>query len=210
MLIKVLHQNETEFECYTPQEFEEVMGVTYLEEIAFQTPRIRKNVERRCQKIIESEALTIKQKWIAAYFNKEITLHTYPAVSIRWINEPFQYGVFADEELPSQTYIGEYTGVVRKRKLFGDKQNGYLFEYYLGEALKSKYIIDAEMCGNYTHFINHSDSSNVEPIAVIHGGVLRIIFYTKHKIAQDEQLTYDYGKDYWKTINKQKLAIDAQ
>ena len=67
------------------------------------------------------------------------------------------------------------------------------------------FVIDAEKGGNLTRFINHSDQPNLEPIGVFWKGSLHIILRSLKKIQKGEQLTYDYGADYW-SRRKDKIS----
>ncbi len=151
------------------------------------------HVQKRSAKL----KLTVKQKWQGTYFYKEIVGHIYPQISIQKVSKQIGYGIFAEKEIPPNTYVGEYTGLIRKRKLWEKLENCYLFEYDLDEWVISKFIIDAKNHGNHTRYINHSDTPNLEPLAVVVEGTLRIILYTTKKIAIGEQLCYDYGEGYW-------------
>ncbi len=203
-----MHKGSEEFSLYTIEEFEKLMGIVYIQALQFKEADFLSDVQRKCLKMLAKNKLDRKQKWLGVYFSKEIISCVYPEFSIRFINEIIGYGVFAEKEILANTYIGEYTGDLRKRTFWEDKKNKYLFEYYLGELMTSKYLIDAQERGNHTRFINHSDYPNVEPIAVIAEGILRIIFFSKRKIAPGEQLCYDYGEGYWNS--RIKLGIDPK
>ena len=74
------------------------------------------------------------------------------------------------------------------------------FEYLIG--WNSAYTIDAKHKGNITRFINHSYEPNLEPLGVFSRGVMHIILRTKKWIKKGQQITYDYGPQYWKKREK--------
>ncbi|HSW86704.1 MAG TPA: SET domain-containing protein-lysine N-methyltransferase, partial [Rhabdochlamydiaceae bacterium] len=148
-----------------------------------------------------------RQKWLGAFYAQEIQRGSIPDLTIAWINFDIGYGVIANCDLPKQAYIGEYTGIVRKRRYFSDKKNGYCFEYSIGETIKSPFIIDAKPKGNHTRFINHSDNPNLEPACVLSGGLMHIILFAIKPIPKGTQLSYDYGEDYWAKRQRIKRAI---
>ena len=64
------------------------------------------------------------------------------------------------------------------------------------------FTIDSEMQGNYTRFINHSETPNVESRSFFYDGVFHIAFRTIREIEVGEELTYDYGEIYWQSRRK--------
>jgi len=116
---------------------------------------------------------------------------------LQWIDEEMGWGVFAKRDFQSMEFIAEYSGIVRGRRK-GDEENSYCFEYLLLPDVPTDYLIDAEMQGGVSRYINHSSSPNLSSSMVLCDGVTHIILYTKQTIKAGEQLFYDYGPEYWK------------
>ena len=136
-------------------------------------------------------------------FEKEILTGATPPVYLKWIDTTIGYGVFASRSIAAGIYIGEYTGMVRKRRQRKDRTNDYTFEYTIGDWARNPYIIDAKTWGNHTRFINHDGAApNLETLSVFAGGIMHIIFMAKREIKVDEQLAYDYGDIFWKKRSK--------
>ena len=172
------------------------MQILFLPTLRFGSQAIFEKVQHLCQDALEQALFERRQKWLGVFFQNEIEQGVcHQDLLIRWVSQEVGYGVFALEEIPAFAFIGEYTGEVRCRKR-ADKHNHYCFDYSIGE--KSPFLIDAEKQGNLTRFINHSARPNLEPIAVLSQGAMHLILQTKRAIAKGEQLTYDYGEDYWK------------
>jgi uncharacterized protein len=99
-------------------------------------------------------------------------------------------GLFATEEIPRFAFVIEYFG----KFLSGDEaeyQGGkYLFE------INKNLVVNGTTRKNIARYINHSckPNCNVE----IEGN--RIFVNTKRKIYPGEELTYNYGKEYWEDI----------
>lgn len=172
----------------------------YLPTLEFTAPEIKIFVENRCGKALKKEQFEIRQKWLGTFFAPQISKGYCPDVSIRWINDELKYGVFAETAFPSGALIGEYTGIVRKRKWRLDRKNDYCFDYSIGER-RSPFVIDASFKGNHTRFINHDEHANLEPFAVCLNSTIHILLIACRPIAQYEQLCYDYGKAYWSKRN---------
>lgn len=96
-------------------------------------------------------------------------------------------GLFADEDIPKNTCIIEYWG----RHIKGDEEytsrSKYLFEVH------ARMTIDGRDRKNIARYINHSCKENSEPVT--HNK--RVYIFSKKKIKAGEEITYDYGKEYW-------------
>ena len=101
-------------------------------------------------------------------------------------------GLFAQEDIPKGKYIIEYFG----RELSKDEQytsnSKYLFE------INSKKTIDGSTRANTARYINHSCRPNCE-VEIKKG---RILVFSKKDIKKGEELSYDYGKEYWNEFIK--------
>lgn len=130
-------------------------------------------------------------------------------VSIRWICPDMGYGVFTNGFLKKWQFVGEYTGVVRRRRLIFPNLNDYCFMYPREWISPKLFTIDSEREGNFTRFINHSDTPNLESVAVFKGGVFHIVFRTTEDILPGKELVYDYGPVYWRKRKKLPHKINT-
>jgi uncharacterized protein len=180
------------------REFEKLMNIEYLPVLFFEKQAHFKNIQRRCERAMRRGIFTRKQKWLSRYYEKEILSGALaPGLLLQWVDSFLGYGVFAEQEIAPQTFIGEYTGLVRERKFRESKVNDYCFEYSFGDFFKTPFLIDAEKKGNLIRFINHSAEPNLEPIALYADGVIHVILISTKRIPPGTQLTYDYGHGYW-------------
>lgn len=91
-------------------------------------------------------------------------------------------------------YVGEVIGlrVSEKREkqyetLYGQDGCCYLFR------IDGEYFVDATRKGNAARYINHScDPNCIAKIIVDENDQKRIVFYTKRRISEGEEITYDY------------------
>jgi len=208
-MIKVLLPHTQKFVWMTISEVEKAMQFRWISHLHFQTPLIEQKVQTRSFRAIRKKELDMREKWLGLRFHPHLTKPKLPPVSIRWIDEEFGYGVFADRYIPAHAFIGEYTGTIRKRMPRIDKNNDYCFEYTIGDWLRNPYIIDAEKEGNFTRFINHSDDPNLETRSVYANGVMHIILITTTEIEKGEQLGYHYGDYFWKKRRDAKALLNA-
>lgn len=103
-------------------------------------------------------------------------------------------GLFTEEAIPKGVCIIEYTGKEIKKEDQERLEGRYLF--WTG---KNK-MVDGNVSTNPARYINHSCRPNCEA----DGPDGRIFILTRRKIKAGEEITYDYGKDYWNDYIKPK------
>lgn len=103
-------------------------------------------------------------------------------------------GLFAGEAIAKGSCIIEYVGRVISKEEEYTSRSKYLFE------VNSKKTLDGPPRLNKAGYINHSCRANAEP--VIRGG--RIFIMAKRAIREGEEITYEYGKEYWNDHIKPK------
>jgi uncharacterized protein len=107
-------------------------------------------------------------------------------------------GVFAGQDLPAGYKLADYAGRLRTHayveRVYGDSvESGHTFLFTLNDG----YVIDANVDGNDTRWINHSCTPNCQPyhVASEDGDKRRdrIVIETLRPIPKGEELTFDYG-----------------
>jgi SET domain-containing protein len=101
-------------------------------------------------------------------------------------------GLFATVEIPKGTRIVQYTGT---RILKGDTarhKGRYLF------TLNNKWTIDGKSRANVARYANHSCRPNAKSITT----TSKIWIVAKRKIKAGEEITYNYGKNYFNQFIK--------
>jgi SET domain-containing protein len=101
-------------------------------------------------------------------------------------------GLFATQPISKGKRIIEYTGP-RIANDEVEKSNG---KYFFG--VNTRWSIDGSPRSNTARYINHSCKPNAE--AIISGG--RVWIWSRKKIRPGEEITYDYGKEYFDDIIK--------
>jgi hypothetical protein len=103
-------------------------------------------------------------------------------------------GLFAVKPYRKREYVATYRG----RKLANAEAerleargSRYMFE------VNSRWTIDGSSRWNYARYVNHSCRPNVEAIER-RGGV--IVYIARKKIKPDDEITTDYGKDYFEAF----------
>lgn len=188
----------------------ELLNFHYLPSLSFQHWKIETQIRTLCSKADKKHLIPQSSKWLGQLHRQEILSPKIPPIAICWLNAIVGYGVFATQDLPAWSYIGEYTGILRRRKLILSNINDYCFRYPVASWSFKYYTIDSETYGNFTRFINHSDQPNVESLGVFCEGLYRIIVRTTRSIKKGEELCYHYGPLYWKHRQKREEFIPEE
>ena len=96
-------------------------------------------------------------------------------------------GLFALETIPAGRRIIEYTGPLIPNAEVEKRRGRYFF------GVNTKWAIDGSPRANTARYINHSCSPNAE--AIVSGR--RVWVWSKRAIKAGEEITYDYGKEYF-------------
>ncbi len=100
-------------------------------------------------------------------------------------------GLFAVKPIAKRAYIATYRGkriataeAQRRERRFGAR---YMFE------IDRRWTIDGASRRNLGRYLNHSCAPNAEPL--LRSG--KMVFVALRAIAPGEEITYDYGEDYF-------------
>lgn len=115
------------------------------------------------------------------------------------------FGLFAVEPIARGRFVIEYKGPILDNKAADKKAGRYLFR------LDRKRTIDGSVRWNIARYINHSCAPNCE--AINEGD--HIMIYAKKNISVGEELSYDYGREYFEEFLKsdclcKKCTADKQ
>ncbi|PIR84496.1 hypothetical protein COU16_02885 [Candidatus Kaiserbacteria bacterium CG10_big_fil_rev_8_21_14_0_10_47_16] len=98
-------------------------------------------------------------------------------------------GLYAMEDIKKEAFIIEYIGEKITTDESDRRGGKYLF------TLSKDYVIDGKGRTNIARYINHSCRPNSE--VEIDEDKWTISVYAKKNIKAGDELTYDYGKEYW-------------
>ncbi len=198
MKIGIYSQKEQLIKFIDEKQFEAFFQVRYLDHLQFDRYAILHWSLKRNQKKIRKREIQKNNLWTRALLEKELYKKKMPPIYIKWVNSFIGYGIFAAEDIAEYTFVGEYTGLVKRRRKRRNLDNDYVFGYVSG-PIDTPYVIDAKYQGNFVRFINHSYEPNLTSRWVISDGISHIVLFANRFIPKDCQLTYDYGPYYWKS-----------
>src|SRR6266436_4612975 len=99
-------------------------------------------------------------------------------------------GLFAMKLIKRAAYIATYRGRrISLEEAYRREQRGAKYMF----GLSSRWAVDGSPRWNVARYINHSCWPNVKP--VVRKG--RIVFVALRSIAPGEEITYDYGREYF-------------
>ncbi len=96
-------------------------------------------------------------------------------------------GLFAEDRIKKGSFIIEYVGDRLPTKVANQKGGKYLFE------VNSRITIDGSPRWNTARYINYSCTPNAEPV----NDKGHIVINAIKNIEPGEEITYDYGKEYY-------------
>lgn len=177
--------------------FEKSLGFHYRPFLTFSSYAFFGEVINQCPYILRSSTIASDNyEWEAKYHHEVVDGKTAPIV-IKWIDPVLGYGAFATEDIKKGDFVVEYAGVVRQLSRKHPDQNPYCF-HYPTKWWSLKYMtVDSMREGNVSRFINHCLHPNLKPLCLVGRGLLHLVFIAQHMIMKGEQLTFDYGEDYW-------------
>jgi uncharacterized protein len=188
-------KNSTWAKILNIEELEAQLDFKYFPSIAFcDIDEFKAVLDKGWQKFNQGQVLSEHLEF-GKKFKGKIENSYLAKVSIRWWSENVGWGLFSEEDLECDAFIGEYTGIVRKNNEY-NCLNNFLYEYPVPDYIDRSYVIDATS-GNLIRFVNHSFTPNLKPTYAFYDGLYHLILIALKSIKKGEQLTYNYGKNYW-------------
>jgi SET domain-containing protein len=104
-------------------------------------------------------------------------------------------GLFATKPIRKRAYIVTYRGRLLRTEAADELErrgSKYMFE------INSRWTIDGSSRSNLARYVNHSCRPNAEAVQ----RKLKIVYVARRNIKPEEEITVDYGKDYFDAFIK--------
>lgn len=188
-------------------EFEKVLDFQYRQFLTFPSYYFFRKILKQSPYIPKGSSIaTDNHKWMQLYRQELLEGKTAP-IYIKWIDQNIGYGAFAAKNITSGEFIGEYTGLVRQIYRDQAERNTYCLHYPTKMWSLKYFAVDAMNEGNLVRFINHSNHPNLQSLCLIDRGLVHQVLVANRAIMQGEQLTYNYGEEYW--ANRQQVRKES-
>lgn len=192
--MKLQRKGEDSLTAYPIAEFEHLFHIKYRSFLTFSSEKELDTVIQHCPYILRIPQIAQENYELTAKYKQSLFNAAIPPVYVKWIDPIFEYGLFADVDLPQGAYVGEYVGQVKRLFRRERDSNPYCFQYPTKWWSFHYYAIDASREGNEMRFINHSNSPNLRPICLVDQNLLHMVFIANQAIPKDTQLTFNYTK----------------
>jgi hypothetical protein len=189
----------------SPEKMEQLQQFAYHEEPIFESANVLNLLLEKTLAAKSSDQIPGEKIWMGIYFNREVQ----PKVSLRWIDETLGFGIFAQQTIPSCSFISEYAGIVKDLGDRSTKDNYYCVRYTSWGIKHHKLVVDAQSSGNFTRFINHSETPNLRLQSIYWNGLPRMVLISLQEIEAGTQLTFDYGSLFWKECPHVPIPIQS-
>ncbi|WP_100934249.1 SET domain-containing protein [Candidatus Chlamydia corallus] len=205
-----LNSNWQDSQPYSLERASELLRFRFLPSLVFSDWRVEQQIISFCRKAKKRRLISPLAKWLGKLHKQDLLRPPTLPVSVCWINSHIGYGVFAHDEIAPWTYIGEYTGILRRRQAIWMDENDYCFRYPMPLFTLRYFTIDSGNQGNITRFINHSDQPNAEAVGIFNDGLFHVIIRTIAPIHAGQEICYHYGPLYWKQRKKREEFIPEE
>jgi hypothetical protein len=144
----------------------------------------------------EFEALTLR-------YGADLRAGKVAAVEVRDAGS-LGWGLFATEALAEGDLVGEYSGVIQENsdappeeQVDGHYLSDYAWNYPDELPDGTEFEVNALREGNELRFANHSSKPNMAVDHTLIDGLFVTFFRVTRPVNAGEQLTVDYGHEYW-------------
>lgn len=200
--IKIQKEGESAPGYYNRAQFEAFFKVRYLEAPCYSSFQQLNELVANCPWLLGYTFLGENQRALGTVLRKSLFSGKVLDVAIKWISAEMGYGLFAESQIEKGSFIGQYSGFVRRVSRFYPKLNGYCLHIPTKCCSLRYFVLDALSGGNELRFANHSDQPTMKPVCLVDRSLVHVGLFATRTIAPGEELTFNYGKDYWKYRRK--------
>lgn len=191
--IRFIPPDDSNTKTCSIEDFEKFFGFIYTPQLLEENNSFQ-HIHQCCANFLTSSKLNTPINWIGLFdsaYHENVQKNHVADVTIKWINKKDEYGLFAKTKIKAWSFIGEYTGILRKEHAT-DEKNNHNFSYPIFLPKHERFTIDSKSYGNELRYLKHSHSPNTLCRAVFCDGILHSIFISIKDISPEEQITFNY------------------
>lgn len=194
---KVLKKGESEVVEMGISEYESFFQTKYVASVISSSHQELYKLIKKCPKIVKTGDTGSAMRALFEENREKIKSGYVADSTIKWIDEGMGYGLFANVPIKKGEMVGEYTGLLIVRHMLTKYSGDYFMRYPHFSFGLMHYTLDADRFGNEMRFANHNYTPNMQPTVALEKGLSHSVLIALRDIEPGEQLTYDYGEDYW-------------
>lgn len=181
---------------FPTERFEERFDIRLIPTLSFSSYSLLKESIGQCPISYRYTALGSEMARKGSLYQEELFHNRTAPCSVRFVDEVKGFGLFAEKRLTKGEWIGEYCGLLTKLER-NEPDTTYIVHYPTRFFSMSLFGVDAKKRCNLMRFANHKDSPNAQAEYLLDRGLLHLAFFAIGEIEKGEEITVDYGKDYW-------------
>ncbi len=190
---KVQKKGESALLEMAQSEYEAFFRIKHLLCPFFESRALLEKLIQNCPILLRSTFIGDEHRTLGAALRASLFTGKVADVSIRWVSDYVGYGLFAEKLIAKESYIGQYTGVVRNVGRFSYKRNDYCMHIPTRFFSFCYFLMDASKMGGEMRFANHSNRPNMKPFCLIDRSLVHVGFFALRNIEPGEELTFNYG-----------------
>src|ERR1700722_17479555 len=127
--INIALRSDEPSRAVTIHRFEELFELSYFPQLEFADWEVESWIRHKCAWAHKKGYIGQLALWLGKLHGHQIEEGDIKDITIRWINENIGYGAFTERPFKKWEFIGEYTGLLRRRSLLFPDLNDYCFMY---------------------------------------------------------------------------------
>ncbi len=119
-------------------------------------------------------------------------------VGLKIVRCSLNYGVVTSIDLPPNSIVGEYCGVIVRARNNHMLTQGYALKFKSTSDKREPIYVDAGTCGSISRFVNHACTANCRFEEMAYRRTRKIMLITEQHIEAGTQLTANYNSIWFK------------
>ncbi len=177
---------------YSRQQFEKQFGIKYLQTPYFENLQLLEKLIQNSPWLLSHTIVGREHNSLGSFYRKALFNGELAELAIKWISDKMGYGLFAQNFIAKESFIGQYTGIVRNVSRFKREHNPYCMHIPTKFWSFHYFLLDAKSAGNEMRFANHSNKPAMKLYCLLDRSLVHIGLFALRNIEPGEELTFNY------------------